>query len=241
MLLQGKRIVVTGGGSGMGAATVRAYAREGASVVSLDRDEEQGRRVASETEGDVTFLRCDVSDRLDVDAAFDAALERLGGLDVLAHAAGIWRRLLAADADETVWDQLLAVNLKGTLYTNWAAQRAMRESGGGSIINFGSGTGIDTGGDAVAYGVSKAAVHSWTRSISREWGQWGIRANAVAPAIATHMAALAVATRRELLSPEEAAERERRFAARAPSGVPLGDPDRDFAPVMVFLAGDGSR
>src|SRR4051794_12515184 len=180
MQLKGKRIVVTGGGSGMGAATVRAYAREGASVVSLDRDEEPARGVTSQAEGDVTFLRCDVSHRLDVDAAFDAAVQRLGGLDVLAHAAGIWRGLLAADPDEEIWDQLLAVNLKGTLYTNWAAQRAMRESGGGTIVNFGSGTGLDSGGDAVAYGVTKAAVHNWTRSIAREWAQWGIRANAVA-------------------------------------------------------------
>src|SRR3954469_18480266 len=120
MVLREKRIVVTGGGSGMGAATVRAYAREGASVVSLDRDEARGRSVATDAEGNVTFMRCDVSVRRDVDAAFDAAVEQLGGLDVLAHAAGIWRRLLAADTDEGVWDQLLAVNLKGTLYTNWA-------------------------------------------------------------------------------------------------------------------------
>jgi len=236
MQLEGKRAIVTGAASGQGAATVRAFAREGARVIALDVNDGPGQQVAAAAGETVRYMHCDVSNRAEVEAAFQDAVHELGGLDVLAHAAGIWRRSMASDPDEGIWDLLFQTNLRGTLYANWAAMPAMRASGGGSIINFGSGAGMGGGGDAVAYGATKAAVHSWTRSISQEWKQYGIRANAVLPVIQTPMAAQAVEARKALglLTPEQ--------AQIDPSHRPgFGDPDRDLAPVVVFLASEASR
>jgi NAD(P)-dependent dehydrogenase (short-subunit alcohol dehydrogenase family) len=125
-MLEGKRIVVTGGASGIGAATLRAYAREGARVLSLDVDEAGGEAVAREA--NVPFRRCDVANRSEVSAAFAAAVDELGGLDVLAHVAGIERATPAEDISDEAWDTILDVNAKGTMITNQAAFDAMRAS-----------------------------------------------------------------------------------------------------------------
>jgi NAD(P)-dependent dehydrogenase (short-subunit alcohol dehydrogenase family) len=233
--LDGKRIVVTGGASGMGAATARAYAREGARVVAMDVDDERGEAVASAAS--VSYRHCDVSDRAQVDAAFAAAVDELGGLDVLAHAAGIERGATAAEVTDDEWDAVFDVNLKGTVHTNQAAFRAMRDAGG-RIVNFGSRAGVQGTAGAAHYAASKGAVLAWTRSIAREWAPYGIRVNAVAPMIWTDMYDL---RRERLATPEAVAEHDRAKVALIPLGGKLGDPDLDFAPVMVFLAGDGAR
>jgi NAD(P)-dependent dehydrogenase (short-subunit alcohol dehydrogenase family) len=236
MLLAGKRIVVTGGASGIAAATVRAYAREGATVWSLDVADEKGRAVAADAGPSVTYRHCDIAHRDQVRAVIDEAAAAMGGLDVLANVAAVERGTPAEDIPDAEWDLVFGVNVKGTLYTNQAAFRHL-SSHGGVIINFGSGAGIRGQRGSAHYSASKAAVMAWTRTVAQEWAQYGIRVNSVVPAIWTQM----YDEYRSRMSEQERAIHDMAMAHVIPLGGKLGDPDRDAAPVMVFLASDASR
>ena len=240
MNLTGKRIIVTGGSQGIGEAVVRAYAKAGAHVFVLDVNEELGGKVASEAHaagpGTARFLRCDVSNRAEVDATFDHAAKELGGLDVLAHVAGVHRHAPTHQVPDETLSWMFAINVNGTIYTNGAAYRHM-ENTGGAIINYGSESGLTAEINNAVYGASKAAVHTWTRSVAREWGAKGIRVNAVLPYVVTPM----YAKFRAALTPEDLAAHDKATAEQIPLGGKFGDPDKDLAPVMVFLASEASR
>jgi NAD(P)-dependent dehydrogenase (short-subunit alcohol dehydrogenase family) len=239
MSLQGKKIIVTGGAQGIGAAAVRAFVAAGASVFALDVDREQGARTAETASasgpGRADFLPCDVSDRAQVDDAFDHAASAMGGLDVLAHIAGVHRHAPTHDVPDDTLAWLMAVNVNGTIYTNGAAYRHM--ANGGAILNFGSESGLTAEVNNAVYGASKAAVHTWTRSVAREWGARGIRVNAVLPYIVTPM----YERFREALTPAELDAHDRATAEQIPLGGKFGDADTDLAPVLLFLASDASR
>jgi NAD(P)-dependent dehydrogenase (short-subunit alcohol dehydrogenase family) len=238
--LSGKRIIVTGGAQGIGESAVRAFVSAGAIVSSLDILEDMGAEVCREASragpGSAAFITCDVSDRKQVDSAFDQAASAMGGLDVLAHIAGVHRHAPTHEVPDDVLQWIYAINVNGTIYTNGAAYRHMHESGG-AIINFGSESGLTAEINNAVYGSSKAAVHAWTRSVAREWGAKNIRVNAVLPYVVTPM----YARFREALSPEDLAAHDRATAEQIPLGGKFGDPDHDLSPVLVFLAGDGSR
>jgi NAD(P)-dependent dehydrogenase (short-subunit alcohol dehydrogenase family) len=234
MMLEDRRIIVTGGASGIAAATVRAYAREGARVASLDINDDLGRRVAAEA--GASYFHCDVADRRQVFDVFAHAVADLGGLDVLAHVAGTERGTPAEDIPDDEWDLIFAVNVKGTLYTNQAAFRHLKGRGG-RIINFGSGAGIRGQVGSAHYSASKAAVMAWTRTVAQEWGKHRITVNSIVPAIWTPM----YDAYRGRMSEQERAIHDMAMQHVIPLGGRLGDPDRDIAPVMVFLASDASR
>lgn len=240
MQLDGKRIIVTGGAQGIGASVVRAYAAAGANVVSMDVNEDAGTSVAAAiTEagpGTVTFVRADVSDRPSVDAAFDKAAATLGGLDVLVNVAGIQRFQDAHQPDMDFVERIYRINVFGTINTNGAAHRLMQDTGG-AIINFGSEAGLTAEANNAVYGSTKAAVHTWTRSVAREWGPAGIRVNAVLPYMTTPM----YQSFRDAMSPQDLAAHDEETAKEIPLGGKFGDPDQDLAPVMVFLASDASH
>jgi len=240
MKLAGKRIVVTGSAQGIGQAVMEAYVAEGARVYGLDMNEDLGVKSVEAANGRgpgaAKFLRLDVSDRDAVDAAFAKAADDLGGLDVLAHIAGVHRHAPTHAVPDDLLSWIFAVNVNGTIYTNGAAYRFMKGAGG-TIINFGSESGLTAEVNNAVYGASKAAVHTWTRSVAREWGRHGIRVNAVLPYVVTPM----YANFRAALSPQELAEHDRLTAEQIPLGGKFGDPATDLAPVMVFLAGEGSR
>ncbi|MFR9730959.1 SDR family NAD(P)-dependent oxidoreductase [Saccharopolyspora sp. MS10] len=241
MELHDRRIIVTGGARGIGAAAVRGYTAAGANVISMSLNQELGAEVAAaataEGPGKAAFLRVDVSDPEQVAAGFDEAASRLGGLDVLAHAAAIQRSGDAGGVTVGDWDAMFAVNVRGTMLTNQAAHRHMAPSGGGSIINFGSISGLRAEPGAPAYSASKGAVHSWTRTAAAAWGGDGVRVNAVLPAMVTPMYE---AARARL---DEAGRTADYWANKSTIalGHEYGDPDRDLGPVLVFLASDGSR
>jgi len=235
-LLRDRRIIVTGGASGIAAATVRAYAREGARVASLDVNDEGGRRVAAEAGPAVTYYHCDVARRAEVDDVFARAVAAMGGLDVLVSVAGVERGTPAEDIPDAEWDLVFAVNVKGTLYTNQAAFRYMKERGG-RIINFGSGAGIRGQRGSAHYSAAKGAVMAWTRTVAQEWARYGITVNSIVPAIWTPM----YEAYRQRMSEQERAIHDLAMQHVIPLGGRLGDPERDIAPVMVFLAGDGAR
>ncbi|MFF2850308.1 SDR family NAD(P)-dependent oxidoreductase [Streptomyces sp. NPDC058001] len=241
MQLKDKRVIVTGGAQGIGEAVVRAYAAEGAVVSSVDVNEDLGREVAEAASaagpGSVTFSRADVSDRDQVNAVFTEAASRMGGLDVLVHVAGIQRHAAADDVTQDFLETLFKVNVYGTVHTNSAAYAVMREAGAGAIINFGSESGLTAELHNAVYGSTKAAVHTWTRSVAREWGPSGVRVNAVLPYVVTPM----YEQFRKALSPEELAAHDQATAEQIPLGGKFGDPAKDLAPVMVFLASDASH
>jgi NAD(P)-dependent dehydrogenase (short-subunit alcohol dehydrogenase family) len=234
MLLENKRIIVTGGASGIGAATVRAYTREGARVVSLDIND--GVAVAQEAGRAATFMRCDIADRRQVFDTFERAVGWLGGLDAMANVAGVERRTPAEDIPDDEWDLIFDVNVKGTLYTNQAAFRHLRD-GGGRIINFGSGAGIRGQAGSAHYSASKGAVMAWTRTIAQEWARYRITVNSVVPAIWTPM----YDAWRARMSDQERMIHDMAMQHVVPLGGKLGDPDADAAPIMVFLASNLSH
>src|SRR6202046_3751340 len=143
--LAGVRVIVTGGASGMGAGMVRAFAAHGAHVISLDIQAGPGAEIAEKATaagpGWARFIEADVSAKASVDAAFAAATEALGGLDVLVHAAGIAPGAPAEKIAVEDWDNVFAVNARGTFLTNQAAFGHLRENGG-RIINFASSAGV---------------------------------------------------------------------------------------------------
>lgn len=244
MQLQDKRIIVTGGSRGIAESAVRAFTREGATVAALDVRDEDGQRVAREASergpGRARYYHCDVSNRAEVHRVFAEAVKEMNGLDGLVHAAGVHREGAAEKISDEDWDLVLDVNLKGTFITNQEAFPYLRDNGDGRILNFGSGAGLAPYRNAAHYSASKGGVISWTRTVAHEWGQYGIRVNAVAPGIQTPMAA-EVGARRGEAAQDAQAMHEAMLAMLIPLGGKLGDADRDIAPVLVFLMTEGAR
>ncbi|WP_190989937.1 SDR family NAD(P)-dependent oxidoreductase [Pseudarthrobacter sulfonivorans] len=231
--LTGRRIIVTGGASGMGAGLVRALPEMGASVVSLDVEESVGGKIAAEA--GATFVRCDVSDEQSVTAAFDAAVDVMGGLDVLVHLAGIAPTATAIETDADLWDRVMRINARGTFLTNQAAFRHLKGHGG-RIIDFASGAGMNGYPRKGAYAASKGAVLAWVRTCAVEWGPFGISVNAVSPMIWTPM----YDKTRSEMTPEQLSAHDEMMARTIPMGGRLGDVRKDLVPVIAFLAGEGS-
>lgn len=235
MQLANKRIIVTGGARGIGAAIVAAYIAEGAHVISLDVGTSQ-EPVNGERSGWAKSWICDISDSASVNEAFDWATEQLGGLDVLVNAAGIAPNATADEITLDEWERVFAVNSRGTFLTNRAAFERMRQ-GGGRIINFASAAGVGGQPGKAHYAASKGAVLAWTRTVAREWGPHGITVNAIAPAIWTPM----YDATRASMSDVQLKQHDAFMAGLIPLGGRLGDATQDLAPVLVFLASDGSR
>lgn len=231
--LAGKRIIVTGSARGIGAAIVKAYCSAGARVIGLDVREEAGRRAAESAAG---FFVCDVADAASVERAFHQAQETLGGLDALAAVAGLDRSAAPGAVRVEDWDVVMGVNARGTMLANQSAF-ALMKGAGGSIINFSSVAGIRGLADRGAYSAAKGAVAAWTRAAALAWAGDGVRVNAVAPMMRTEIAQKYL----DSLTEEARAAALARLAEEIPIGGALGEPARDLAPLMIFLAGDGAR
>jgi NAD(P)-dependent dehydrogenase (short-subunit alcohol dehydrogenase family) len=227
--LTGRRIIVTGSASGIGAGAVDLFVASGAKVAALDLQEQSAGPRAN-----LLPLKCDVADRDAVSAAFDRAAEFLGGLDVLCHPAGLNGRGIAEDLTPDEMRQMFEVNVMGTYHTNQAAWRHMRESGG-SIINFSSMAAIRGLRNEAHYAASKGAVAAWTRAVALDWGKYNIRVNAVAPVADTAMAEVALSY---IPAEQRAAAKQRMNSMQAlPGGL---RPGAAIAPLLAFLASDAS-
>jgi 2-hydroxycyclohexanecarboxyl-CoA dehydrogenase len=179
MRLDGKTAFVTGGASGIGAATARRLAAEGARVAIGDLNEDGAREVAGELDG--FACRLDVTDTASVNAALDAAVAELGEIDVLVNNAGTDRFSFFVNSDEELWDFVLGVNLRGVLAVTHAVLPRMQERRAGSIVNVASEAGrVGSQGSAV-YSSAKAGVIGFTKAIARESARYRVRCNAVAP------------------------------------------------------------
>jgi meso-butanediol dehydrogenase/(S,S)-butanediol dehydrogenase/diacetyl reductase len=179
MRLENKVAIVSGGGTGIGAATARVFAREGAKVVVTGRRAEPLEAVAAEIDG--LAVAGDTSDVDDVRAAVAEARDAFGGLDVVVTNAGLGFGGAAADVDDERWQQTLDVNLTGAFRLARAAIPSLIERGGGSIVLVSSVSALVSGTDGAAYVTSKAAMLGLARSIAVDYGPNGIRANALCP------------------------------------------------------------
>lgn len=179
-LLDGKVAVVTGAGSGMGKASAQIFAREGARLVISDISgaEEQ---TAAGIDGEVVARRCDVSKEDQVAALIATAVEKFGRVDALLNVGGISFGGLIESVEEPDFDRVIDVNLKGVFWGTKYAVRAMKENGGGSIVNWSSLAGLVPSFGANVYSASKAAVVQLTKSTAVEYGPHNIRANAICP------------------------------------------------------------
>ncbi|WP_245730957.1 SDR family NAD(P)-dependent oxidoreductase [Rubrimonas cliftonensis] len=179
--MSGRRVLVTGASSGLGAHMAAALARAGARVVAAARRTEALARLAQETGGAATPVAMDVTDPASVAAGVEFAVEALGGLDGLVNNAGVAWGGPALDMPDAAFAQVMAVNVHGAFRVAQAAARAMAAGEGGAIVNMASIQGFGTGRGVAAYAASKAAVIHLTRSLAVEWARHGVRVNALAP------------------------------------------------------------
>jgi 2-hydroxycyclohexanecarboxyl-CoA dehydrogenase len=179
MRLEGRTALVTGGASGIGAATARRLAAEGARVAVADLDLDRGREVAGEIDG--AAVRMDVADAASVRAGVAGVEDELGPVAILVNNAGTDRFAFFVNTDEELWDFVLGVNLRGVIAVTHAVLGGMQSRGGGVIVNVASEAGrVGSQGSAV-YSAAKGGVIAFTRAVARESGRYGVRVNAVAP------------------------------------------------------------
>jgi NAD(P)-dependent dehydrogenase (short-subunit alcohol dehydrogenase family) len=236
--IEGKRIIVTGGSSGLGEAAVRVFVREGAAVACLDVQDAAGGGVVAaanqEGPGRAVYHHCDVRTRDAVQTAFERATHDLGGLDALINFAGVDIPSPAESIPEEQWDLVVDVSLKGTFLTCQAAFPYLRDQGG-RIVNVTSPVALVAAPGRAHYSAAKGGVASLSRALAGEWGQYGITVVTLSPVADTPM----TDRTRAGMSPEELT----RFESALVSG-PLrrkGDAETDIAPVLVFLVSDASR
>ena len=232
MRLEGKVALISGGARGMGAAEARFFAREGARVAVGDLLEEEGARLESEIAeagGDCIFIRLDVTSEESWANAVELTVSRYGRLDVLVNNAGVYQKARVEDTTLEGWDRVMAINAAGPFLGTKAAVPAMRDSGGGSIVNISSTAGLVGSLHSTAYTASKGAVRLLTKATAVQYAGDGIRANSVHPGpIDTDMLAAVYS------DPEE---RRRRV-----SRIPMGREGtvEEVAYGVLFLASDES-
>ena len=184
--LEGKVAVVTGGTSGIGLALSLGLADAGADVIATARRQQQVDDTAKEIEarGRKTIrIASDVGDRASLEKLLAAALETFGKVDILVNCAGMIKRTPTLDLAETEWNNILNVNLTGTLRACQVFGRSMLERGYGRIINIASLNSFVALSEVAAYAASKAGVASLTRSLAVEWSKKGVTVNAIAPGV----------------------------------------------------------
>jgi len=231
MRLQDKVAIVSGAASGMGAATARRFAREGAKVVIADMLDDEGRQVAADitrSNGAAEFMHLNVTDEADWQRVVAATVANYGRLDILVNNAGISGSAVSDMLDTDAWDRLMAVNSRGVFLGTKYAVLEMRKTGGGAIVNLSSISG-NTGQTMthMGYNAAKGAVRTLTKSTAVQFGKDGIRANSVHPGLMPPMRT-------------SGATADPAVRAKMLQGVPLrraGEVD-EVANAVLFLASD---
>ncbi len=230
MRLEGRIALVTGGASGIGAATARRLAAEGARVAIGDLNEASARSVAGEIDG--LALHMDVADAASARAGVAAVEDALGPVDILVNNAGTDRFAFFVNTDPDLWDHVLGVNLRGVLACTHAVLPSMHERGGGVIVSVASEAGRVGSQGSATYSAAKAGVIGFTKAIARESARFGVRANAVAPG--------PIETALLNSAPEQLGElgaRLKQAMIDATAVRRIGEPE-EVAAVIAFLASD---
>jgi 2-deoxy-D-gluconate 3-dehydrogenase len=231
--LAGKRVVVTGGTSGIGLATARAFLEAGARVVVNGRSIERGRNALESLEGrgPAWFLSGDTADEAAAEKLAGAAEAHMGGIDVLVCAAGTNRRGAPQDLTLEDWDDVMNASLKGTFVTARACYPALRGSGDGRIVTIGSMMSVLANEMTAPYAAAKGGVVQLTRSLAVAWAQEGIRANCILPGW--------VDTPLTRQARKDMPDLDRRVCERTPVGR-WATPE-EIAGAILFLATPASR
>lgn len=179
--LENAVVLVTGGASGIGAVTVRAFAEQGAKVGFVDLDREKGEALASELGSTVRFEACDLREITDLRRAIEALAAAHGPALVLVNNAARDDRHAWDDVTPDYYDERIATNLRHMFFATQAVAPGMIEAGRGSIVNLGSNSWWEAAGGMPVYTSAKAAVHGMTRSFARDLGRHRIRVNTVVP------------------------------------------------------------
>ncbi len=231
MLLENKRIIITGGSRGIGKSIVEEALNEGASICSINRSPsphlDDLNSLAEQKGVSLHWIYADVSNEESITAAVQEAEKLLGGVDVLINNAGITRDGLLFGMKKDAWDQVINTNLSSAFFTSKVVARMMARQRSGSIINMTSVVGIMGNGGQANYSASKAGLIGLTKSVAREVGSRGVRVNAIAPGfIQTDMT--------EVLSDEVKDGLQKNIPLQR-IGVP-----QEVAKVALFLASDMS-
>ncbi len=179
--LKGKTVFITGGASGIGAELVKAFAAQGARTGFVDFDADTAQALVAETDGDIVFEPCDLRDIDQLKSSFAKLAEKLGPATVLINNAARDDRHDWRDVTPEYWDERMATNIRHMFFAIQAVAPGMIEAGGGSIVNMGSNSWWEAGGNMPAYTTSKSAVHGLTRTMARDLGDHRIRVNAIVP------------------------------------------------------------
>jgi NAD(P)-dependent dehydrogenase (short-subunit alcohol dehydrogenase family) len=234
MDFSGKVGIVTGGANGIGAAVARGFVARGGKVVIVDRDAAAGEALADSLGAAALFRTADVTKSADVAAYVKAALDRFGAIDCFHNNAGIEGRVARlAEYEEAVFDQIMAVNVKGVFLGLRHVLPVMIAAGRGAVVNTASIAGLVGSPGMAAYSASKHAVNGLTKSVAGEVGPNGIRVNAVCPGpIATRM----IEEVSRQVSPNNPKGVEERYAA----GIPLRryGTAEEVANLVLFLLSD---
>ncbi|MBA1344900.1 SDR family NAD(P)-dependent oxidoreductase [Rhizobium sp. WYCCWR 11146] len=235
MRFSGKTVLVTGVASGLGRAVAQALANEGARLVLVDRAKDQLENLVLLLRGegaDVVELVGDVSQEETSQQAVELARSRFSSLDILINNAGINPTGTISQTDPAMWQQALDINLKSAYLFCREAIPHMVEAGKGVIVNTASIAGQRASTAEAVYGVSKAGLIMLTRTIARDYGAKGIRANAICPGVLESV----MADRLTRMSAEQVAARDQRFAPTVPLGR-LGTYE-EIAKATLFLASE---
>ncbi len=223
-------VFISGGGSGIGASMVRAFAAQGALVAFIDTDEAASRALAAEAGPAVRFIQGDVRDIAALRAALIEAHQAFGPVRVLINNAARDDRNVFHEVTPEVWDESLAVNLRHHFFAAQAVAPAMALAGGGSIINMGSVSWLRGRPGMAAYTTSKAAINGLTRTLARELGPDNIRVNSIMPG------AIPTARQKALWRSPEA---DRQFIELQALKFALDE--SDVARMALFLGADDAR
>jgi len=241
--LDGKVVVITGAGSGLGQEAARIFALGGARIVASDIDAsglESTLQLVDQAGGQAVAKVADVSQREEMEALADFAIAQAGALDIWLNCAGVSYLHSLLETDPAKADRVVSINMMGPYWGCLAAGRIMKERGGGTIVNVSSGGGAKPLPGIGIYGMTKAAVNSLTWTCAAEFGPFGIRVNAVAPGwIETPMARDLFRDETGRINPELREKVRRDMAASSPLGI-LGKPS-DIAYALLYLASDASR
>ncbi len=237
--LDGKVAVITGAASGIGRATVDLFIAEGARVIAADIQDDKGARIEEDHKGMAHYVRCDVLQEKDIEAAVLAAKRHFGRLDVLFNNAGTGGANEAADAVTAEgFDAVMHLHVRAALFGIKYAVPLMRVAGGGAIISTASVAGIRTGYGPLLYSTAKAAIVHMTHMAAAQLGAENIRVNCICPGvIATNIFAHAMGIPSQI--------GETRIEAIAEAGatlqpIPRGGRGRDIAEAALYLASDGA-
>ena len=182
--LEGKVILFTGATGGIGRVLCKGYAAAGASVALCDVDTDKLEALKKEISAEGREASCfalDLTRMDDIQRCVGQVMERYGRIDVLFNCAGINKREGLLDVDESTYDRISQINLKGLYFISQEVAKHMRKAGKGNIINMASHNSVGMLGGCGVYGATKSAVTALTRSMAVEWAKFGIRANAIAP------------------------------------------------------------